>query len=55
MSKPAIEIKNVNRSWCVVSGAAVLSKFRTEDAAIESLNSDREIYEFCAGSAGVSI
>lgn len=52
---PELAIAKVKRSWCVMAGVAVLGKFRTEDAAKASLEADRELYTYWAGSAGVSI
>lgn len=50
-----LEVKKIGRSFCVVSGAAVLGKFRTEAAAIASKVADAGLYAFWAGSAGASI
>lgn len=50
-----LTISKVKRSWCVMAGVAVLGKFRTEDAAKASLEADRDLYTYWAGSAGVSI
>ena len=50
-----LEVKKIKRSWCVVAGASVLGKFKTEAMANQSLEEDRSLYEYWAGSAGVSI
>jgi len=55
MSKLNLEVKKIGRSFCVVAGASVLGKFRTESAAVNSLADDAGFYEFWAGSAGVSV
>lgn len=51
----ALTIAKVKRSWCVMAGNAILGKFRTEQAASASLEDDRALYIYWAGSAGVSI
>ncbi len=50
-----LEVKKIGRSFCVVAGASVLGKFRTESAAVSSLEDDADFYEFWAGSSGVSV
>lgn len=50
-----LTISKVKGSWCVMAGVAVLGKFRTEDAAKASLEADRALYTYWAGSAGVCI
>ena len=50
-----LKVEKISRSFCVTAGTSVLGKFRTESAAQESLKSDRAMYEFWAGSSGVSI
>jgi hypothetical protein len=50
-----LEVKKIGRSFCVVSGAAVLGKFSTEAAAIASSVADAALYAFWAGSAGSSV
>lgn len=50
-----LKVKQIKRSWCVMAGASVLGKFRTEQAAMNSLEADAALYAYYAGSAGVSI
>jgi hypothetical protein len=55
MDKLKLDVKKIGRSFCVVAGASILGKFRTEAAAVKSLADDAEIYSYWAGSAGVSV
>lgn len=50
-----LEIKPIGRFFCIVCGKSVLGRFPTEEKAAHSLATDRPMYEFWAGSAGVSI
>ena len=50
-----LTVSKVKRSWCVMAGVAVLGKFRTEAAAKASMEADRAMYIYWAGSAGVCI
>ena len=50
-----LEIKKIKRSWCIVSGRAVLGKFRTEALAKANLETKESFYLYWAGSAGASM
>jgi hypothetical protein len=55
VTKLNLEVKKIGRSFCVVAGASILGKFRTESAAVSSLADDADFYSYWAGSAGVSV
>lgn len=50
-----LEVKKIGRSFCVVAGASVLGKFRTEAAAEKSFADDYDLYLYWSGSASVSV
>ena len=50
-----LNVKKIGRSYCVVAGVSVLGKFRTEQAAKQSLVEDADMYSYWAGSASVSV
>lgn len=50
-----LEIRIIRARHCIVVGKAVLAKFKTSDEAVASLENNRALYQYWAGSAGVSI
>lgn len=50
-----LEIRIIRARHCIVAGKSVLAKFKTSDEATASLESNRALYQYWAGSAGVSI
>ena len=49
------QVSNRGSQFAIVSGASVLQKFKTVQAAKNALQSKRAFYEYWAGSASVAV
>tara|TARA_R110002126_G_scaffold181372_1_gene330196 strand:+ start:494 stop:700 length:207 start_codon:yes stop_codon:yes gene_type:complete len=49
------QVSNRGNKFGIVAGASILAKFKTVEAAKASLESNRKLYEYWAGSASVSV
>jgi hypothetical protein len=49
------KVSNRGNKFAIVAGCSILRKFKTIDDARHQLETNREFYEYWAGSASVSV